>query len=472
VARVVSGRDKALPLTTKSTQSPFASRLEHVQTEYSLTSLRRRRLRRIDRFLVTYLRREIRSRFRQALLIALGIGFSIGLVLTVTAVSAGVGNAQKAVLRSLYGIGTDLIVTGRAATAPSGPVAQSQNSLTPLDLELLPSTWIDSVRHLAHVTSVASVLELSEVVRSGGIPQVILVDGVDVIHRNLGSLVAGTITSGHNFSVTDATSSVAILDANYASANKITVGSTITLADTNFAVVGIVNQTQGSGHSDIYVPLRRAQTLAQSSTGKNLTGLVNVIYVAAASSTDITSLQTEINRKLPNATVTGTSDLASQVSGSLTSAAALTNDLGRWVALAALIAALGGAGLLATAAVNRRIREIGTLKALGWSSERIVIQIMSESVVVGIIGAAIGVGIGFSGADLVKAIAPKLSAIVPQGVGSEESTTVLVRLTTSVSVLTIIVAVLIAFGGALLAGSVAALRAAKLQPVDAFAQVD
>ena len=69
-------------------------------------------------FFLTYLRRELRRRMRQAIFIALGLALGIGLVVTVTAASAGVKKAQSDVLKSLYGVGTDVTVTGAAPKAP------------------------------------------------------------------------------------------------------------------------------------------------------------------------------------------------------------------------------------------------------------------------------------------------------------------------------------------------------------------
>ncbi len=59
----------------------------------------------------TYLRRELRRRMRQAVFIAVGLALGVGLVITVTAASAGVRNAQGTVLHALYGMGTDVTVT-------------------------------------------------------------------------------------------------------------------------------------------------------------------------------------------------------------------------------------------------------------------------------------------------------------------------------------------------------------------------
>src|SRR5450756_3058644 len=104
---------------------------------------------------------------------------------------------------------------------------------------------------------------------------------------------------------------------------------------------------------------------------------------------------------LPRATVTTSEDLASQVSGSLSSASSLADRLGKWLAIAALVAAFAVASLLTVSAVSRRVREFGTLKALGWKSRRVVGQVMGESVVQGVIGGVIGVIIGVAGARLI-----------------------------------------------------------------------
>ena len=121
---------------------------------------------------------------------------------------------------------------------------------------------------------------------------------------------------------------------------------------------------------------------------------------------------------MSGATVTTSSDLASEVTGSLSSASSLANNLGKWLAIAVLIAAFLLASLLTMSAVSRRVREFGTLKALGWRSRRVIGQVMGESVTVGVIGGLVGVALGFAGAAIVSAVAPALSASVGQTTGS------------------------------------------------------
>lgn len=397
------------------------------------------------------------------------LGLGVGLVMTVSAASAGVSSAQAAVLRSLYGIGADLIVTepARHSGALQDPAALLSGGLVPF-----PAASAASVSRLRYVASAAGGLQLTELKRSaGGLWTSITVDGADLARPRLSPLAAGPVVSGRGFTPADGALHVAVVDANYATANKVSVGSSVTLAGARFRVIGIVRQWQGARSADIYIPLGPAQRLARSPSGGRLAGQVNVIYVAADSAAHVADVQPEIARLLPSATVTSSSDLAKTVTGSLQGAASLVGDPGRWVEVAALIAAFAVASLLTMAAVTRRVRELGTLKALGWSTSRIIGQIVSESAAIGVVGAATGVAAGFVGTALVNALAPGLSATIPRDNGSGQTTTAAVRLAAHVSPAVIVTAVLLAIGGALLAGSLGAWRAARLQPADAFTKI-
>ena len=317
------------------------------------------------------------------------------------------------------------------------------------------------------------------------------VDGVDTGRLALSPLSAGTMISGHSFTAADAHADVAVVDSGYAASHHLTVGSAITVDNVpgvtggRFTVIGIVRQPTATSPDDVYIPLARAQALGDG--GSAMTGQVDMIYVTAASAAGIPAVQHEIARLLPHDTITTQASLASVVTGSVKSAANLASDLGRWLAVLVLIAAFAVACLLTVAAAARRAREFGMLKALGWRTRRVVAQVLGESLAIGMAGAAAGIGLGFGGAAIIAAVAPT-SATVPGarafslGTGQAAAPTGEVDPATASHVVAILVhppvtagvivlAVLLAVAGGLLAGAFGAWRIARLRPADALALV-
>jgi len=474
------------------------------------------------RFFFTYLFRELQRRRRQAVLIAAGLAAGVGLVITVTAATTGVSRAQSAVLHSLYGVGTDVTVTkappplnpasisnpgsSKYAFSP-GSTVQHVDLLTETDgLGVLPASSLASIARLPGVKAVAgglSAIDSKSTIPSrsqlgpGGAPPAsatqrtsFTVDGVDLSHLGLGPFASARLSAGRSLHPSDANANVAVVDSAYAAANKLTVGSTITIAHVAFTIIGIVDQPRNGGAANVYIPLGRAQALAGTPQIASSVGKVDTIYVVADSAADVSMVQREIAKLLPAATVTTAGSLARDVSGSLSSASSLISDLGRWLAGAVLVVVFVIAGLLSAAAVTRRVRELGTLKALGWRTRRIVAQLMGEFAIIGLVGAAAGIALGFAGAGLVDALAPPLAAMVSSNPGSAPAQnvsfnasgahhfidqasqhTVPVHLSAPVTLGAIALAVGLALLGALIAGSVGAWRAARLRPAEALAAV-
>ena len=457
---------------------------------------------------ITYLLRELRRRMRQAIFIAAGLALGVGLVITVTAASDGVSATQGTVLRSLYGVGTDVTVTQPPAAGSGGgtrfnfaggqPGQQSTGTSFSRDIlagggmGTIKSSSVTTVSGLKDVSGAAGALVLNDVKLSGTVPagggrpggqggsgsgsinsSSFSVTGVDPAHDALGPLSSGTVTSGHNITTAESDSNVAVVDSNYAKAQNLKVGSSVTVAGKTFGVIGIVQAAQGGSSANVYIPLARAQALA------NMPSEVNTIYVSAASAADISAVSSEISRALPSATVTTSSNLASEVTGSLSSASTLANSLGKWLAVAVLAAAFGLASILTMSAVSRRVREFGTLKAMGWRSRRIIRQIMGEALVIGIAGGAAGVAIGYGAAALVDALAPPLTATTAGGGGgrfarpaASAAHTVSVHLTAPVTLGAVALAVVLAIAGGLIAGSLGGWRAVRLRPAAALARVE
>ena len=133
--------------------------------------------------------------------------------------------------------------------------------------------------------------------------------------------------------------------------------------------------------------------------------------------------------------------------------------------------------MLMLSAVGRRVRELGTLRAIGWSSLLIVRQVLGESLVIGLMGGVVGVALGVGVLDAIVQLLPPLQAVAPAtssaptlfGMGVvTHPIAETVRLQASASPSVAGLAILLAVAGGLLAGGGGAMRAARLRPADAL----
>ena len=488
-----------------------------------------------------YLKRELGRRKKAALVIALGLALGIALVITVNSVSAGMTQAQDKVLKSLYGLGTDMTVTKAQSTPKAG---SSQGPNFKFDAKQSSSTKQSSDRVMTQggqalssslVTKVAAQQGVSAAVGAitlnvtkvdgsftqgkaksstsssgssgsqqggpgggnnssgGGQPQVqgggasfnvnsYSVAGIDVTNQDLGPLATSKITSGKTFTAAQNNAKVAVISKSYAKSKKYKVGSTFKINGTEYTVIGIATPDSSESTTDVYLPLKQAQTLGDT---KNK---VTTIYVKATDSQQIATVKKEIQANISGTTVTTSADLASTVSGSLSTASNLATSVGKWLSIAVLAAAFLVAALLTSSAVSRRVREFGTLKALGWPSRNVTRQVVGESMVNGLLGGALGIGLGLAAAYAVTAVAPKLTAQLgssggmgggpggggPGGGGpggQSASNTMEIALSAPVSLTTIALAVGLAVTGGLIAGAMGGWRASRMRPADALRSV-
>ncbi|UIX31207.1 ABC transporter permease [Streptomyces sp. GQFP] len=499
----------------------------------------------------TYLRRELRRRRKAALVVASGLALGIALVIVVTSVSSGMSKAQDKVLESLYGLGTDMTVT-KAAAAQTGTgdaqrprfefdaqdndsdAEQSSDRVMVQGFQTLAASTVTKVGTQKGVSDAVGGLSLQVIKVSGqfrqgqfqqdesasggtgdqqgggpgaggnggstGAPQGRVegggaefdvnnysVYGTDVTKPELGPLTSSKITSGRTFTTSETDAKVVVVDASYAKEKKLKVGSTVTIKSVKYKAIGIATPESGDAAANLYIPLKQAQTLSDSKDK------VTTIYVQATDSQQISAVKSTIQKNISGTTVTTSADLADTVSGSLSTASDLASSVGKWLSIAVLIAAFLVAGLLTSSAVSRRVREFGTLKALGWKSGRVTRQVVGEAIVNGLVGGALGIALGLAGAYIVTAISPELQAELgssggngggpggggggfPGGGGGPgrqaASQALTVALTAPVALSTIALAVGLAVAGGLIAGAFGGWRASRLRPADALRRVE
>ncbi|HSX22999.1 MAG TPA: ABC transporter permease, partial [Gaiellaceae bacterium] len=233
------------------------------------------------------------------------------------------------------------------------------------------------------------------------------IGGVDQTQPNIGLVTAAQVTKGTYFSPPGGLE--ALVGTTYASREKLTVGSKLDLNGTSFTVVGLVEPPLGGQTADVYLPLKQLQTLAHQQ------GKANVILVKADKSSSVSAVQTEIKTKLSGAQVASAHDVADRVTGSLVDASNLSHNLGLVLEIIAAGAAFLMAALLTLSSVGKRVRELGTLKAIGWTQRLVVRQVVGESLAQGIAGGLLGIGLGVIAAVVIDAAGPTLTATSTSG---------------------------------------------------------
>jgi ABC-type antimicrobial peptide transport system permease subunit len=267
-----------------------------------------------------------------------------------------------------------------------------------------------------------------------------------------------------------------LLNQSYANQHSYNVGAQLPINGTSYTVVGLVKPTLTGSIADVYFPLSTIQSLA----GKS--GRITQILVKVKDAGQVDAVAKRIQTELPGATVITTQSLANQVTGSLKDVKKLADSLGGALAVIVVAAAFVIAMLLTLSSIGKRVREIGTLRAIGWSRGRVVRQIVAETVGIGLVAGALGIALGFGASAAVTAFSPALSANTV-GVSTFQgsslaglfgqstqavTTSSTIHLTAPIHPLTLIVGVALAVLGGLIAGAAGAARAARLSPSEAL----
>jgi ABC-type antimicrobial peptide transport system permease subunit len=488
-------------------------------------------------FYLQYLISELRRRPGRTALTALGLAVGVGLVVIVGALSAGLDDAQEEVLEPLTGVGTDLSVSrplavpagdGSAGGGPGAPFGQlpererrqllrenkshtqsfnysdlgepgerfSRDEFLSSELSF-PTSAVAKIRALDGAEDAAASLTLKALRVEGEVPESgqepinphggpggeggfefssVNVSGVDVRKAGLAMVSPDRIIRGRYLSETPTQArGEAVVDLGFARQKDISLGDRTRVGGAEFKVVGLASAPLGGDASNAYVELGRLQELSDRE------GRVNRIQVRADSVDAVGGLEDAIAGQLAGADVVTAADLANRVGGSLEDADDLSSKLGTALAIVALAAAFLIATLLTLSSVQKRIRELGTLKALGWRQRLVVRQVTGESLVQGALGGLLGAAIGVAGAAIIDAIGPTLEASVKQqqtagadpfaqafGQGDVAAGSTDVVLGAPVDLGLLSLAIGLAIVGGLLAGAAGALRAARLRPAEAL----
>ncbi|HQE31218.1 MAG TPA: ABC transporter permease, partial [Propionibacteriaceae bacterium] len=270
---------------------------------------------------------------------------------------------------------------------------------------------------------------------------------------------ARTVTEGRFFTTDDSTRNamVAVLGSTTATnlfGTGYPVGQTFSLNGQSFTVIGVLNTVGQSitGNEDDQVVIPAGTYAVRMATTTNLTN-VSMILLSARDQASLTAAQQQATATMLNQhRVT-----AAAPDFSVSSQQALVNTIGNLTGvltallsgLAAISLIVGGIGVMniMLVSVTERIREIGLRKALGATPSVIMQQFLVEASALGLMGGALGIGLGVVGANVITRIVNQPVIISPAAT--------LLALTVSLVI-------------GIVAGVYPAYRAARMAPIDAL----
>jgi putative ABC transport system permease protein len=282
------------------------------------------------------------------------------------------------------------------------------------------------------------------------------------------SVLPSTILEGRNLQAGE--SGVVLLSENNSKFFGVSIGKTIQILNETFTVVGIYQSASTDNIQTLYMNLSDAQTIT------NNTGYITSLKVFTTNSDIVDTVASSIKSLHSEVTVTtqqDTLDRLQQQQAMYTSAlesaetsiaatqATATQEIIVVVAASSLIVLFV---MLYT--VRERTKEIGTLKAIGFSNKVVMGQFIIEGLLLSAIAGVVGIAIA-------SIAAPTLSSLLLPSVGGSMGFTRIVTGGVSATSVTLSSTLILeAFGAAIALGVIGSLypawRAAKIRPAEAM----
>lgn len=299
-------------------------------------------------------------------------------------------------------------------------------------------------------------------------------------------ILPSNITAGRNLQAGD--SGVVLLSENNSAYFGVGVGGAVTILGQNFQVIGVHGTSGVSDLQILYMDLSDAQALT------NNTGYVTTLHVFADNSEDVSAVASAVSTLHPELDVTTAQQrleqlqtLQSTYQTQLTNAestyntqvqnAQATMNQTQTQAFEEIIVAVVATSLIVLFVmlytVRERTKEIGTLKAIGFSNRAVMGQFMLEGVLLSLLAGAVAIVISTVAAPFLSSVLLPTVSSSMNLFGAGGNTFRAIPATTATSIVSVSPElILMAFGVAVLLGAVGSLypawRAAKIRPAEAM----
>ena len=170
------------------------------------------------------------------------------------------------------------------------------------------------------------------------------------------------------------------------------VGDTFSIDSDHYTVVGIFSTGQVFGDSASMLPLARLQAAERKP------GVVSLAFVRVKPGADLKALRAQIESDNPQLATVRTESEFGRIDRNLE----LISAANVGATILALIIGATGVMNTTTMSVFERTRELGLLRAIGWSRRRLLAMILCEALVISISGAAVGLAVGYLAVQALK----------------------------------------------------------------------
>jgi ABC-type lipoprotein release transport system permease subunit len=334
---------------------------------------------------VSYLKGELWRQKRRTLAAVIGLSIGVAILIVINALSMAYYQAARIPLKE---IGADITVQ-RSGNVPK----DLSGSVFPCSAVTIRD---DEVRRIAALPGVDGIGR-AVLLWVFDPHQAWIVLGIEQTNTVGPAVLRNAVTKGRFIEQGKAE---AIVEAAYARKFGIKVGDVLSLAKRTYPVVGILDASKAAkiAIANVYLPLSEAQSLAASSKQVQEVSPfdlqdVNLIFIRADSS-KIPGLAATLRTMLGKQATIGTPDSFLKLLGSLF---ALSDTFTMSASLIAIIIAALVAFKTMAGNIAERAREIGVLKAVGWTGRNVMSQIMAESIIQSLLGGLLGLAIAYAG---------------------------------------------------------------------------
>lgn len=325
-----------------------------------------------------YLFKELYYRRRRTLTAVLGLSVGIALLIIINALSMAYHEAARMPLKE---IGADITVQ-RAGDVPeelAGPVFAC-SAIT------IRKQEIEKIKDIKGIEGFGQAL----LIWVFDPDRFTIVLGIDTENPIGPGILRNNVTEGRFL---EKGGEEALVDVSYARQFGIKVGDSITIDKKVYPVVGLVDASRAAkiAVANVYLPLKVAQEIAISAKQVQKVspfdkGDANLLFIRA-DQRDTRHVVAALKRVLGKGVNVATPDSFLKLLGDLF---ALSDKFSLATSLIAILVAILIVFKTMAGNISERAKEIGTLKAVGWTNGNVVFQLTGESILQCLAGGILG----------------------------------------------------------------------------------